>query len=217
MHSHTRRLLLSLTLTPSLLLLTPDEACAAPPDAEHPDTVVAKPTPGAPEKKVEVFAPASRSNAPWVGLELGGTPYDVRRSEYLARFDAAVQAGHRWESFGVFGHLQYDQTRVFTQQTPSLRLVNLGIGADWINYLGRLRSSVVVGTSTLLTKTAIDPAGTTGWFADVRPAILRWPFGDVVAVQLTPLSFNVDVPVTQGIPLVLTAYFTLIGIEWSLQ
>lgn len=158
-----------------------------------------------------------RPDAPWVRLHLGATPFDARRELYLGRFVTAVSAGYRFSEMGVFGEVEYDATFDFTRETERLSLVNVGLGGEWLFFGGKVRTAVVAGASILAEPTVIDEAGTAGWFVDVRPLAIRWGVGRSWAIELTPLTFDFATPVTKGLPLVLTSYFSLLAGEWSLQ
>lgn len=83
-------------------------------------------------------------------------------------------------------------------------------------FLGRVRCLFAAGLTVLLSDNVVDSAGTMGWYVDLRPSSVRWPIYDSFAIEFTPLSFALTVPVTDGIPIVLISYLTRVGFEWSL-
>ena len=152
----------------------------------------------------------------WIQAHLGGALYEPRRDIFIGRWSPSLQAGYRFDSYGFFGMLEYDQTIDFTLETDSLHVLNVGIGGEFLNFVGHVRSSLSVGATVLMSSTAIDEPGELGWFIDLRPGALRWGIGEDYAFELTPLSLDIIVPVTEGIPLVVYSYMTILGMEWAL-
>lgn len=151
----------------------------------------------------------------WLQAGLAAAVYDARRDVVIGRFSPAMSGGYRFGRLGVFGVVEYDQTVDFTIDTDHLHLLNLGVGIELLQFLGHVRSALAVGASVLLDDTLIDEAGETGWFVDLRPGSLRWGFGEDFAVEVAPLAFDVVAPVTQGLPLVVFSYTTVLSVEWS--
>ena len=156
-----------------------------------------------------------RESAPFVQFHLAGALYDARRDAFIGRFSPSVIGGYRFTFWGLYVIAELDQTFDFTLETERLDLANIGAGFEFLNFLGHVRSSLSVGTSILLTDTAIDKAGEAGWFIDFRPGALRWGLGDTFVIEVTPIALDVVAPVIEGIPLVVLSYTTLVGIEWS--
>ncbi len=95
--------------------------------------------------------------------------------------------------------------------TPGALNVALGIGT--VLFRGGIRSSIAVGTSTLLYDELFDDAGSTGWFLEVRPAGLRWSFGNW-AIVLDPLTFALMAPQPRRpMPLRRSEFATRLGLE----
>ena len=94
--------------------------------------------------------------------------------------------------------------------------VDLGLGAALVFGGGRLRSSIALGTSILAVPTDIDPAGSIGVCADLRPLAYAWPLTPGLRVGVVPLSFALGIPVLTGIPLVSIQYRTTIFAERDL-
>lgn len=156
----------------------------------------------------------SRSNTLWYQFQLGGSIYDARRESIVARWSPGVQVGRRYVRYGYFLNVEMDQTFDLTQEVRKIDVFHIGVGVDLIQFLGHVRSSVSVGIAILKTHTDIDSKGKTGWYVDLRPSALRWSWGPRAVIEFTPLSLDVSVPVTKGIPLVLFSYFTLVSLEW---
>lgn len=160
--------------------------------------------------------PVTRADAWWLQAHVGGSIYDARRNLFLGRWSPGLQAGRRFSRFGAFAMLELDQTFEFTLQTERLDVLNAGVGFEVLTFLGHVRSSIAVGASVLLSSTAIEGPGKVGWFVDLRPAALRWALSPQLALELTPISLDVIVPVVEGIPLVVFSNMTLVAVEWSL-
>lgn len=153
----------------------------------------------------------------WVQNGLMASIYDPRRDLVAARWSVGTSIGRRFSRWGFFGLAEFDQTLDFTLDTQFLSVLNVGFGAEYLNFLGHVRTSLAVGTSILLSDTAIDEAGESGWFIDLRPAGLRWAIADDFVLEFVPVSLDIITPVPAGIPLIVFSYGTLITIEWTSQ
>lgn len=92
-------------------------------------------------------------------------------------------------------------------------VLNAGLGVEHRFAGGLIRSSLAVGTSTLLFDTGLDPAGSTGMFLDLRPLGLRWSPAPHVVIGLDPLSLVISAPVLTGLPLVRIQHRTTLSTE----
>lgn len=130
-------------------------------------------------------------------------------------FGYDVKAGWRWKTLGVF--FVFEQNMWVTSQFElgvTQGVANLGLGLE-VNYLGGYaRTSVAIGPSILLFDTAIDEAGNTGFFLDVRPIGMRWPINRFFAITLDPMSFAIVAPALDRIPLVMIQFRTTLGFEF---
>jgi hypothetical protein len=150
----------------------------------------------------------------WASLDVGGSIYDPRRDVLIARWSPALSAGRRFDHYGLFATVQLDESRDFTLDTEELRVLNVGVGGEYLNFLGHVRSSLMVGASVLLTRTPIDEPGETGWFIELRPGALRWGLAEGFTLEFTPFGLDVVAPVTKGIPLIIYSFSTMLGVEW---
>lgn len=151
----------------------------------------------------------------WLRADVAGSLYEARRNVLIGRVSPGVQAGWRSTFWGAFVGVEHDRTTDFTLDTETLDVLNLGVGGEFLNFMGHVRTSLMVGWSVLLADTEIDEAGEVGWFVDLRPGGLRWGIGEEFAFELTPVSVDIIAPVTDGIPLIVFTYMTLIGVEWA--
>jgi hypothetical protein len=158
----------------------------------------------------------TRGNAWWTQLTLAGSIYDARRDVFIGRWSPSIQGGYRFDDWGIFGTLEFDQTFDFTLETDALNVMDIGIGAEFLSFVGHVRTSIAVGATVLMSDTSIDESGEIGWFVDFRPGGLRWGFGDSYALEVTPISLDILVPITKGIPLAVYSYMTLVAWEFSL-
>jgi hypothetical protein len=154
-------------------------------------------------------------NGWWTQLDLAVSVYDPRRDVVIARSSPGLMAGYRFSRYGFFGSIQSDQSFDFTLDIERLDVVNLGVGFEYLNFLGHVRTSVMAGASILASDTLIDDAGATGWFLEVRPGGLRWAINDDFTFELSPIALDIIAPVTSGIPLVVYSYSTVFAVEWS--
>lgn len=139
---------------------------------------------------------------------------DTRSNLIAGGFGYALRVGWRWDHLGVFaqgGQDAWFATGIRRNFDPGV--LNLGLGAEFRYFDERVRSSVAGGTSTLLFDTPLDDAGTTGWFANLRPAGFRWSLTDHVALELHPVSFMIMQPVTKQERLTKVEYQTVLALE----
>jgi len=127
-----------------------------------------------------------------------------------------LRAGWRWSKrLGAFiqgGHAAWFKTGHDRKITPGV--LNVGVGLETRFFDDRLRTSLAGGSSTLLFDTTLDSTGTTGWFANLRPAGLRWSLGERAAFQLDPVTFMVMQPVTTRPRLTKIEYQTVLALEF---
>jgi len=167
------------------------------------------------KRDLKDIEPVLRPKRWWGQVKFAGALYDARNDVFAAIVSPAVSVGYRFKNWGFFGLVEYQRVSDFTLNIESLKLLNVGVGVEYLIFLGHVRSSFAAGSSILLTDTNIDEKGTNGWFFDLQPASLRWGIFDNMAIELSPLSFDVVAPVTSGIPLLLVSYMTSISLEWS--
>ena len=122
--------------------------------------------------------------------------------------------GHRWGDWGAFVSAEHNIWALTTIGEGAVDSVfNLGLGGEVLYYEQRVRTSLIVGTSTTLFDTILDEFGTTGAFLEVRPQGYRLPFDENVIVEINPLSFIVMVPIFEGIPLIQLSYRSTFSAE----
>ena len=153
----------------------------------------------------------------------------VFASDYLMSFHTGAslnttsasmgfEGGVRLEEYGLLGKVDWNPW-LNTQQlkdTFQAGVLNLGVGGEYRFFGDRCRTSLFVGTSTLLFETALDAKGTTGFFLEYTPVSVRWPLGDRLTLRADPASIHLIVPVLSGIPLISFQYRHGVAIEWSL-
>jgi hypothetical protein len=152
----------------------------------------------------------------WLQFGVGATIYDVDRNYWAPRWSPGLQVGKRFGRVGYFANFELDQSFDLTQETKHIEIFHVGPGVEYLFFLGRMRTSLSAGLAILESDTDIDERGKMGWYVDFRPISVRWSaFGNKTAIEVTPFSLDVSVPVTHGIPLVLFAYFTTLSVEWA--
>lgn len=168
-----------------------------------------------PHPEIALADVMSRRDSLWLQAQGGGSFYDARRETVLGRLSPGLQFGRRYREFGVFAHIELDRSFDFTQEVKRLDVLHLGIGGEWLQFLGRVRSTASAGVALLISDTDIDNRGKAGYFVDIRPVSIRWGVGRANAIEVTPLSLDLSVPVAQGLPLLLFSYFTVVSFEWA--
>lgn len=132
---------------------------------------------------------------------LGSFAYRLAAGYRTGAFDALVAAEH--------GFWPDDEGA----QRLSVQTMDVGFGLGGSFFDGRVRAELSGGVSILLTRSQLDPPGTTGFFLDARPAGFRWRLGGRTVASLYPLTFAFVAPVTRGIPLVYISYRTAVVFE----
>jgi hypothetical protein len=128
--------------------------------------------------------------------------------------------GYRFDpDWAIFLHL--DNNRWFTTELETMSLepgaLNFGLGGEYLFFEGRARTSVVLGSSTLLMDTFLLDAGAVGIFFEVRPLGIRWPVADNWFIVFDPLTFAIVAPEPlTNENLVMKEYRTLLGVEVAL-
>ena len=126
--------------------------------------------------------------------------------------NAGVRAGLRLTRWGFFLHTEWAAWQTPTGGGNYTQMaLNLGLGVEYVYHDARVRTSLAAGTSTLLRSNELDSAGTTGFFADLRPAGLRWDRGQVWGID--PIHLTILIPVLGGIPLVDFQFRTTVSVE----
>ena len=136
------------------------------------------------------------------------------RSTLANTYGWGLRGGYVWGSW--VGHMHVEQNRwVSTElddRTKGGRL-NVGLGGAYTYADGLVRSSLVIGTSTLLFDTIFDQRGKTGAFFDLRPVELHWHPSTWVSLYLTPFSFTFVAPVLETPTIRMVLYRTIFGVE----
>ena len=148
--------------------------------------------------------------APELGSSFLTFTVDLRPLSLTAQ--AGFRVGMRWRRWGIFAH-----TEAALWQTPEgggiylQTAANVAIGVEHLYHRDRVRTAFAGGVSILLRGNELDRAGTTGFFADIRPAGLRWRRGGVWG--LDPIHMTIVMPVLSGIPLVDIQFRTTVYYE----
>lgn len=157
-----------------------------------------------------IAAPTNRETTPenlhpiFVGVEVHGAALtDVAGSAVLdAAFGYGLRGGYRFApspglgQWGLVGQVEIDHwipTELDSGVDPGV--LNVGVGGELVYIGGFVRSSLLVGTSTLIFDAALDDAGSTGLFVDLRPIGVRYRLSDSFAITFDPISFAFVAPV----------------------
>jgi hypothetical protein len=140
------------------------------------------------------------------------------RSVLSGSFGYALRAGRRWDAWGAFLHIEHDLWVATEFELDVVRgAVNVGVGGEHLYHEGRVRTSIAVGPSILVSDTALDDAGSVGVFVDVRPVALRLPLSPQLALAVDPLTLTIVAPVLVGAALVRVEYRTAVYLEVELR
>lgn len=132
----------------------------------------------------------------------------------------ALRGGWRFPrptgAWGLFLHLEQNLWLASELGTEVVEgAFQIGVGGELIYADGFVRTALAAGPSILAFDTALDPAGTMGFFLDLRPVGLRWSAGTNLVLGLDPISFAMVAPVLSGIPLVNVEYRSTFTGEWT--
>lgn len=89
---------------------------------------------------------------------------------------------------------------------------NFGGGIDYAIFPPHVHASFMLGISVLTFDTAIDSAGTTGFFLDFAPIDLRFQFLKRFEVSIFPLSLRLEAPVLHDPPIYYIQYRTVVRV-----
>lgn len=138
----------------------------------------------------------------------------VNQSIFNLTYGAAVRGGYQFDAWSPFAMLEvnvWQSVEIRGGQTHPV--LDAGVGIAHLFGDGLVRSSVAAGVSILLRDTALDDAGSLGFFTELRPVGLRWAVSRHVVVGLDPLTFALVAPVLDSIPLVRVQYRTVLSLE----
>jgi len=155
-------------------------------------------------------------NGPFVQVELAASLLsDAAEKALLAgSFGYAVRGGYRWSDWGLFLHVEHNNWLTTELDTEVVNgAINIGLGGDLTYARGFVHTSLALGASILAFNTALDPAGTTGFFMDLHPVGLRWTVHEYLVLGLDPITFSIVAPVLGGIPLIEIQYRTTLFLE----
>jgi hypothetical protein len=136
------------------------------------------------------------------------------RSFINATMGYGARGGYRFGRWGLVGQIERNYwlpTELSHQLAPGA--LNLVAGVEWLVAGRRVRLSAVAGPSILWFDATFDAKGTVGFFADLRPAGLRWRLGRSLCAAFDPLSLAVVAPVLGSPGIVQLEYRTLLGLE----
>lgn len=139
----------------------------------------------------------------------------VGRSLLAGTFGYAGRGGWRFGPWGVFVQVEHNLwVTSELEQDVVTGALNVGVGGELVYADGFVRTSLALGPSVLVFDTALDEAGSTGVFLDLRPVGLRWALDPQWTLGFDPLGFSLVAPVLEGIPLVQVTYRTGLYLEW---
>ena len=157
-----------------------------------------------------------RRDAFFAGVEGHGSLLSdaPERSFINATVGYGLRAGYRLGRLGLVAEVERNYwlpTELSHALVPGA--LNIGVGAEWLAFDGRVRLSATAGPSILWYDATFDSKGTTGLFVDLRPAGLRWRPSRFVAVAFDPLSLAIVAPVLGSPGILQLEYRTLLGAE----
>ena len=157
-----------------------------------------------------------RRDAFFAGVEGHGSLLSdaPERSFINATMGYGIRAGYRLGRLGLVAEVERNYwlpTELSHALVPGA--LNIGVGAEWLAFDGRVRLSATAGPAILWYDATFNSKGATGLFVDRRPAGLRWRPGRFVAVAFDPLSLAIVAPVLGSPGILQLEYRTLLGAE----
>ena len=139
------------------------------------------------------------------------------RSTLANTYGWGLRGGYTWGSW--MGLLHLEQNRWLSTELDDRTkrgTLNAGVGGAYIYANGFIRTSLVMGTSTLLFDTVFDSSGKTGLFFDLRPIEFHWFPTSWLSLNLTPFSFTFVAPVLETPSIRMVLYRTVFGLEFTI-
>ena len=136
------------------------------------------------------------------------------RSTLANTYGWGLRGGYSWGPWT--GQLHLEQNRWLSTELDDRSkegTLNVGLGGAYTYANGFVRTSLVVGSSTLLFDTVFDQSGSTGIFFDLRPIELRWFPAKWLSLNLSPFSFTFVAPVLETPSIRMVLYRTVLGLE----
>ena len=96
------------------------------------------------------------------------------------------------------------------------KALNIGTGIHIYLFQKRVRMSISGGLAIMLSNNALDDAGKTGFYVDLRPGALTWPIDRHISFNFDFLTLNFVAPVLDGIPLLIIEYRTVLSLQYDL-
>lgn len=149
------------------------------------------------------------------GRPVWGLAAEVGGSLMTPALHATVEGGYRVGPIRILARVEWNPWLSLHQARAGLSrgVVNVGLGAEFRSFQGRLRSAVYVGASVLLFRSALDEPGTLGPYFGISPTTVLFPLSDRLTLRVDPLSFHIVVPSLTSIPLIALQYRHSIGLE----
>jgi hypothetical protein len=139
---------------------------------------------------------------------------DPSRSLVSNTFGFGLRTGWRFSGWAGFLHLERNLwVSSDIEGEIEAGVLNLGLGAERLYFGSMGRSSITLGTSTLLFDTLFHQRGTTGLFLDIRPFGFRFEVLPGFFIDLDPIAFSLVAPVLGDPSIVLREYRLILGVE----
>lgn len=171
---------------------------------------------GAAAVKLKALEKMSKLQGPFVQAEvhLSVLSDAADRALLAGAFGYAFKGGYRYKGWGFYLHIEQDFWVTTELDAKVVQgAVNIGFGVELTYARGFVRSAFALGPSILAFDTALDKAGSTGVFFDLRPVGLRFTVHRYIVIGLDPLTFTMVAPVLDEIPLINIEYRTVVYVE----
>ena len=139
------------------------------------------------------------------------------RSVLASTYGWGIRGGYQWKRWVALGHIEQNQwlsTELNDRTTAGT--LNMAVGGGYFFKNNFVRSSALLGTSTLLFDTIFHNSGKTGFFLDLRPLELSWQINRFLGINLSPLSFTYVSPALSEPSIRMVLYRTNVGVELRL-
>ncbi len=149
----------------------------------------------------------------WLQAHAAGSPLDTKTDSLVQRLSAGLQTGIRFQTWGLFLHLEMHRSIGYDRVQPDIELIQVGPGVEYLWGGHTLRSSVSIGATSLTRAAGEEVAGHRGWYIDLRPVSVRFPVASGV-VEFFPIYIDISVP-THDSELEMYSNFIGISYEWG--
>lgn len=162
-------------------------------------------------------APGMERTGHFAQFEAGGSmasgkarePHEVR----VISAGARIHSQYDRYGLGLGAELNTFRTKTLSNTDDIQGAMLLGFDTSVLSGQGYVRSFASFGLAVLMEGGEIDEPGEVGFFAEIRPVVIRFLADEDVIIAWAPAAAGVLVPDPTGIPLVDMQFRTTVGVE----